>query len=304
MGGIPRGLLTLALALLVCACTFRVSEDQFIRPLHGGSLSREALAPVAPAYTVTDHWIATPDGARLSAVLLRQPGSRATVLYFGGNQFTIERFGAAVAAVFAPLGVDLMIVDHRGYGRSEGIPTQANMEADGLAAFDYLNRNIGVDAGSIVVHGQSLGSFIAGRIAAERPAGGVVLESSATTTEDWVEANLRGAARLVARAEIDEALRGRGNLANMVRIEEPLLILVGADDRTTPPHLSEALYAASPLPANRKTLVVAEGAGHNDVLVGAAAIAAYRDFLSALVEARGPAEPSPGPTSPVTGNSR
>lgn len=282
----PRRSLPPTLALLACACTFQVSEDRFIRPVAGGSLSPQALAQVAPAYTLSEHSIETADGARLSAVLLRQPGARATVLYFGGNQFTIERFGAAVAAVFAPLGVDVMIVDHRGYGRSQGIPTQANMEADGVAAFDHLSRTIGVDPARIIVHGQSLGSFIAGRVAAERPAGGVVLESSATTTEEWVDANLRGAARLVARAEIEESLRGRGNLANMARIEEPLLILVGAADRVTPPRLSEALYAASPLPAGRKTLLVARGAGHNDVLRSPAALAAYREFLDRLAQGR------------------
>ncbi|HYJ30536.1 MAG TPA: hypothetical protein VEW25_09375, partial [Allosphingosinicella sp.] len=132
----------------------------------------------------------------------------------------------------------------------------------------------------VVLHGQSLGSFIAGHVAAERPAGAVVLESSATTTEDWADANLRGMARLFVRVEIDEALRGRGNLANMARIEEPLLILAGERDRTTPPRLSRALYAASPLPAGRKALFVVPGAGHNDVMLHTDTIAAYRALLA------------------------
>ena len=130
-----------------------------------------------------------PDGVRLSAVLLRQPNARGTILYFGGNGFTIGQYGGYVAAVFAPLGVDVLIVDHRGYGRSEGMPTQANLEADGVVAFDYLSGTMGVAPSRIIVHGQSLGSFIAGHVAAERPAAGVVLESSATTAEDWVNAN-------------------------------------------------------------------------------------------------------------------
>ncbi len=271
----------LLLPLLLAGCTVTVDERSLLHPTPGGGLAAEALARAAPAYAMSEQWIAAPDGARLGAVWLRHPGARATILYFGGNGFTIERYGAWVASVFAPLGVDLMIVDHRGYGRSEGIPTQANLEADGVAAFDHLARLTG-DPSRIVVHGQSLGSFIAGRVAAERPTGGVVLESSATTTEEWVAANLRGAARLVVRAEIDPALRGRGNLANMARIEEPLLILVGEDDRTTPPALSQRLHAASPLPPGRRTLAVIAGANHTDVLTRPAAIAAYRAFLSGL----------------------
>lgn len=265
--------------LALAGCTAHVGEAQLLRPVAGGALSAEAVEGAAGVYEMSDQWIAAPDGARLSAVLLRQPGARGTILYFGGNGFTIERFGAYVAGRFAPLDVDVMIVDHRGYGRSEGRPSLSHLEADGLAAFDHLSRIAGVDPARIVVHGQSLGSFIAGRVAAERPTAGAVLESSATTTEAWVAANLRGARALLVRAEIDPALRGRGNLANMARIEEPLLLLVGAADRTTPPSLSQALYAASPLPADRKALSVVPRAGHNDVLLQPEAIAAYRAFL-------------------------
>jgi uncharacterized protein len=279
--------LSLALVpVLLAGCSFTVDEASLLHPTPGGALSAEAVEGAAGVYEMSDHWIAAPDGARLSAVLLRQPGARGTILYFGGNGFTIERFGAYVAGIFAPLGVDVMIVDHRGYGRSEGRPTQANLEADGVAAFDYLEGVLHVPASRIVVHGQSLGSFIAGRVAAERPTGGVVLESSATTTEDWVAANLRGARRLVVRAEIDPALRGRGNFANMARIEEPLLLLVGAQDRTTPPSLSRALYAASPLPTGRKTLAIVPAAGHNDVLLKPEATAAYRVFLDGALAGR------------------
>lgn len=253
-----------------------------LHPTPGGALSAEELEGAAGVYEMSDQWIAAPDGVLLSAVLLRQPGARGTILYFGGNGFTIERHGAYVAGAFAPLGVDVLIVDHRGYGRSGGVPTQANLEADGVAAFDHLTGALGVDPARVVVHGQSLGSFIAGRVAADRPTGGVVLESSATTTEEWVAANLRGARRLVVRAEIDPVLRGRGNLANMARIAEPLLILVGAADRTTPPSLSQALHAASPLPSGRKTLAIVPRAGHNDVLLQHEAIAAYRAFLESV----------------------
>ena len=274
-----RFTILLPMAALAAACTVHVGEDTLLHPTAGGGIDAAALAQAAPAYSLTEHWIPAPDGARLSAALLTQPGARATILYFGGNGYTMERFGAYTAGLFAGGRVNLMIVDHRGYGRSEGTPSQANMEADGVAAFDYLARLEGIRPDRIVVHGHSLGSFIAGRVAAERPTAGVVLESSATTAEQWVDARHRGLARALVRVEIDETLRGRGNLGNMSRIEEPVLILVGQDDRTTPSRLSEALYAASPLPAERKTLAVIPGAGHNDVLLHPEARQAYDDFL-------------------------
>ncbi|HEX8064020.1 MAG TPA: alpha/beta fold hydrolase [Allosphingosinicella sp.] len=269
-------------ALLLSGCTAEIRESDFIRPLRDGPLSAQAVAAAAPGYRLTEHRIPRPGGGRLYAVHLRQPGARATILYFGGNGYTVGRYGAWTASVFAPLGVDLMIVDHRGYGLSEGKTGIAAMEADALAVFDYLSGLAGARQ-PIVLHGHSLGSFIAGHVAANRPAAGVVLESSATTTEQWVAASTPGAARLfIRKVDIGEGLRGRGNLANMARIEEPLLLLVGAKDRTTPPSLSQGLYAASPLPETRKTLRTIEGAGHQDVMTRPETIRAYRDFLDRL----------------------
>ena len=272
----------LPLVALLAGCTMEVRENDLMRPVRGGALSTAAVAAAAPAYSLTEHRIASADGARLYAVHLRQPGARATILYFGGNGYTTGRFGAWTASVFAPLEVDLMIVDHRGYGLSEGTPAIAAMEADALAAFDYL-RGLGGGGGRIVVHGHSMGSFLAGHVGAHRPAAGIVLESSATTTEQWVEAGTPGAAKpFIRKVDIAPSLRGRGNLANMARIEERLLLLVGAKDGTTPPRLSAGLYAASPLPGSRKTLKTVTGAGHADVMTKADAIGAYRAFLAAL----------------------
>lgn len=266
------------LAAALCACSAQIGERNLLRPIPGGTVSAEAMARAAPTYRVSEQWITASDGTRLHGVLLRQPGARGTVLYFGGNGYTIERFGSITAGVFAPLGVDLMIVDHRGYGMSGGTPGIDTMMTDGLAAFDHLARQPGSSAARIVLHGQSLGSFVAGAVAADRPAAaGVVLESSATTTEDWVAAMAKG---MPVKVRIDPKLQGRGNLGPVRAIREPLLLLVGAEDRSTPPPLSEALYRASPLPAGLKTLAIVPGAGHNDVLLKPQAMAAYRTFLA------------------------
>lgn len=135
----------LLLAALLAGCTAKVRESDLLRPHRGGGLTAEAVTAAAPAYSLAEHRIATPDGASLYAVHLRQPGARTTILYFGGNGYTIGRFGAWTASVFAPLGVDLIIVDHRGYGLSEGSPTAAAIEADALAAFEHARTLAGAE---------------------------------------------------------------------------------------------------------------------------------------------------------------
>jgi uncharacterized protein len=181
------------------------------------------------------------------------------------------------------LGVDLVIADHRGYGQSAGTPTIANMEGDAGAVFDYVARLPDRAPGPIILHGHSLGSFFAGYLASVRDTGGVVLEGSVTTAEDWVAAGTPGIAKPFVKVRIAHDLEGRDNLANMARIEEPLLLLVGEKDGTTPPRLSTGLYEASPLPPGRKTLVVVRGARHDNALTKPEAMAAYRRFLDSIV---------------------
>jgi len=278
----PKFVLSCIAALMLAAptlsaCAAQLTEERLLRPVAGGTLSQDSVRRVVPTYTVTEHSIVAPDGARLHAVLLRQPGARGTVLYFGGNAYSMERFGAATAAEFAPLGVDLMLVDHRGYGLSQGRATVGSLETDGAAAFDYLAGLPGIDRAHIIVHGQSLGSFTAGYVAAHRDTAGVVLESSVTSTEDWVGA-VMGPSVTIA-----PSLRGRGNLRHMAAITEPLLLLVGEADRQTPARLSQGLFTASTLPPSRKLLSIIPGANHNDVMLHPGAIDAYRSFLALVL---------------------
>jgi pimeloyl-ACP methyl ester carboxylesterase len=271
----------LAALCALTACTARVSESSLLHPVTGGTLAQEALTDEAAVYTVTRHDIVAPDGARLHGVHLRRPGARATILYFGGNGYTIGRYGAWTARVFSFLDVDLFLVDHRGYGQSEGRPTIAAMEADSLAVYDHVAALPGVTK-PIILHGHSLGSFIAGHIAANRPTAGVVLESSVSTAEEWVRAATPGAARAFVNVKIADDLKGRGNTDNVRRIDEPLLLLTGAKDKTTPPVLARALYAASPLPEGRKTLAIVPLADHNQAMMRVEAIAAYKRFLDSI----------------------
>lgn len=272
-----RSAAVLMIATSFAGCAMTVGESQLLRPVQGGALTSEALAVAAPEYNLTRHSVMATDGTKLEAVYMTRPGAAGTILYFGGNGFTIERYAPMTARALSPLKMNLMIVDHRGYGLSEGTPTTANIQSDGLSAFDYLSRLPA--AGPIIVHGQSLGSFIAGHVAASRPAAGVVLESSVTTTEDWAKSR---AGNAPVKVTVAKEIKGQGNLRNMPLISEPLLLLVGKDDKITLPKLSESLYQASPLPQNRKTLAVIDGAGHNTVLQKPAAIEAYGRFLASI----------------------
>jgi fermentation-respiration switch protein FrsA (DUF1100 family) len=77
------------------------------------------------------------------------------------------------------------------------------------------------------------------------------------------------------------------------RIEEPLLIVVGGKDKTTPPVLSQRLYEASPLPEGRKQLVLVPQAGHNNVMIAKIVHAAYGRLLAELTGSSPSSAPPP-----------
>ena len=258
-----------------------VTERSLLRPVPGGLLTAEAVASVASGYALEPQIVAAANGAILKGVLLRRAGATRTVLFFGPNVFTVER-GVAIAQILAPFDVNIMMMDYRGYGASGGTPSIAAFMTDGEAIFDHLASLPGIGSRSIVVHGHSIGSFVAGHVAAVRPTGGVVLQSSATAAEDFVKGQIPPALQDSVKIVVEDSLKSQGNLQNMDKLDEPLLIIVGASDKVTVPSMSEALYKASTLPEKRKHLAIIARAGHNDVFSQPAALDAYRSFLESI----------------------
>jgi len=105
----------------------------------------------------------------------------ATVLYFGGNAFVLSKQYEAVLSIYEEQSVDFVMFDYRGYGGSTGTATLDAILGDGLLIYDRVRAMPSIAGKPIVVHGQSLGSFVSGNIANQRTLSALVLESSATT---------------------------------------------------------------------------------------------------------------------------
>ncbi len=279
--------------LLLSGCvTLGVGPDHVLHPrldevTDGLALDPAAVAAAVPGTTLEPFPITATDGTPLSGLRARHAapdGARPTVLYFGGNSFRVSWLGMKKLVPLLRLGADVVLVDHRGYGRSGGEASVEALKADALAWFDAVAAEVGAER--VVVHGHSLGSFLASHVGAHREAGGVVLENSATTTEAYAEARLNAVPvlRPFIRLRVDEALRGEGSLGPVREIRSPLLLLAGALDGRIPAWMSEELYAASPLPSGRKRLAVFAFADHNRVPFDADFPRVYRSFL-ALVRA-------------------
>src|SRR5262249_8643865 len=106
--------------------------------------------------------------------------ARAHVLFFHGNAGNVSH-RLAHAASLSSAGLDVLLVDYRGYGRSTGRPSEAGLHRDAQASLAALRAGAGVDPARIVLMGESLGGAVALGLAVEMPPLALVLQSTFTS---------------------------------------------------------------------------------------------------------------------------
>ena len=204
------------------------------------------------------------------------PGSgNGTWLWFHGNGGNIGHRVTELALLHHRLGVDLLIFDYQGYGRSQGTPSERGTYQDARAALAYLQQHQGKDAGQVVYYGHSLGTAIAVKLAVERPPSGLVLVSPFTSASDlshlafpWIP--------------VSWLIKDKYNtLGRIPSVRNPLLIIHGSQDELVPVSHGENLFQAA---AEPKSFLALPQAGHNDTFEagGEAYWVAIETFLAAL----------------------
>lgn len=225
------------------------------------------------------------DGIKLHAWWLPAQGAAAgTVLHLHGNAANVSNH-LPLAAWLPRAGFNVLMLDYRGFGRSEGRPTLDGVVADARAALAHLRSRRDVDATRLIVLGQSLGGATALRLLAE-DAAGVRL-----AVIDSAFASYRGIARDAALQSIVLApflplalplLPGadKDPVTAAARIEVPLVFVHGRADRVIPFKHSEQLFAAAKEP---KRLIAVERGQHMDSVmrpdVQSQILAAMRDAV-------------------------
>jgi fermentation-respiration switch protein FrsA (DUF1100 family) len=204
------------------------------------------------------------------------PGPRdVAFLWLPGNGGNISHRVPLLRRLHDELGVPILLFDYRGYGSSEGEPSEAGTYLDAQAALGAFVRCSGVDAARVVYFGQSLGAANAVELATRQPPLGLVLESAFTSIRDM-------AAFHYPRHPLRPFIRTRyDSLARIGTVTAPLLVLHGEDDDIAPVSMGRRLYEAAPGP---KDLLVVPGAGHNDLdgVGGPSYFSALRGFLDRL----------------------
>ena len=189
------------------------------------------------------------DGTRLHAWYLPGSPEAPLILYFGGNAEAVA-WMIGVGAVVPK--ASWLLVDYRGYGLSEGSPSEDALAADALLWYDRFAPQ----AKKVIVFGRSLGSGVAVRLAAERRIDAAIL----VTPFDSMTAVGK---RHYPYLPVSLLIRHRfDSLSRAPKMTAPLLCVVAMRDSIIPPEHAKLLYDAW---AGPKRWIALEGAGHTDV---------------------------------------
>ena len=195
----------------------------------------------------------TEDGVALHAFFLPSPNASRALLFLHGNAGNASH-RLPNAAELVRLGVHVLLLDYRGYGLSEGTPTEDGLYADARAGLAHLVDVRGIPEERIVLFGRSLGSAVAVDLARDRPLAGVILESSFSSGADVARQLLGPLGPVVARGRFESSEK-------IGQVRSPLLFFHGDRDEVIPFELGRRLFERAPEP---KTFEVIPGAGHND----------------------------------------
>jgi hypothetical protein len=207
-----------------------------------------------PGLVFEDAWFEAADGIKLHGWFVPHDKPRAVALFTHGNAGNITHREDLLRELNR-LGVAVLALDYRGYGRSEGSPSEAGVLADGRAARKWLAQRAGVAESDIVLMGESLGGAVAALLAAESPARGLVLENTFCALPDVAQYHYPW---LPVKALIRTQLNAAGAIKNY---HGPLLQVHGDADTIVPIQFGRKLYEAANEP---KQFVVVPGADHND----------------------------------------
>lgn len=246
--------LVIGLDLLLLAGIVAWRGEHFIYypdPYPGGSWDFEGKE-----HLVEEVEFESTDGTHLNGWFAGLPDTDKTLLWFHGNAGNITHHRGDLK-FFTALGLQVFLIDYRGYGKSEGKPSEEGLYRDGRAAWQYARNQLNVPADNLYIMGHSMGGAIATELATDVDAGGLLLLSPFTSIQDMVfSAMPLPVLNFLFRTEMN-------NVKKIGHIDMPLLLFHGEEDRVVPPWMGRKLYETAPEP---RTFIEVPGAGHHDLI--------------------------------------
>jgi fermentation-respiration switch protein FrsA (DUF1100 family) len=232
---------------------------------------------------IEDVWMTAADGVRLHGWYCTPPqtdGEKGslipngmTLLWFHGNAGNLSHRYPVIEKLLEQ-GFNVFIIDYRGYGRSEGSPSEEGLYRDARAAWDYLVHERKVSSGQIIVFGDSLGGAVAIELATKVEPAGLIVQSSFTSIKDMAAQVMPFLPTFILRTKMD-------SINKIASVRCPKLFIHSPADEMVPYRLGRQLFDAASPP---KQFYEVKNASHNemDIIGGRAYFDAFGDFARAV----------------------
>ncbi|MBI4218535.1 MAG: alpha/beta hydrolase [Chloroflexi bacterium] len=243
-----------------------------------------------------DIWLRTRDRVQIHGWMIDDRSDR-TVLLFHGNAGNISFRLGEVALLVQRLNVNVFLLDYRGFGLSDGRPSERGTRLDAAAAVEFLLEEVGTPVGRLIYFGRSLGAAVATDLAARVRPAALILESPLPSVMRMTQASYPWIAPMLNPL----FLTRYDTLTSLGRVKAPVFIAHGDEDEVIPFALGREVFEAAREP---KVWYPVAGAGHNDMVVTGGS--AYLDALTTFVRTHVP-EPAvsdkavPGANVPEAG---
>lgn len=225
-------------------------------------------------FNYQDVFLTTADDVKLHGWFIPCEKADRTLLIFHGNAGNIgDRL--PWIELLHDLGAHILIIDYRGYGKSEGKPFEAGLYRDAQAAYDWWARDRQAHGEKLILFGESLGGAVAVNLASKVSPAGLILQSTFTSGWDMAKTMFPiGLLQPLLNVHFDSAKA-------ITEVQCPKLLIHGTQDEVVPFDLGKKLFELAPPP---KTFYPVPGAGHNDLveIAGAEYMRQLQMFLLAI----------------------
>lgn len=236
----------------------------------------ELLASPADAGLAYEEvWLEASDGVKLHGWWIPSRKQRAAAVFFHGNAGNISH-RVETYMILEALGLSTLAIDYRGYGRSEGSPSEQGTYDDADAAWAWVQTEGGFADREIVIMGRSLGGGVASALASKVNPAALILESTFTSIPDMAAKVLPfPGVRWLSRMDYNNVERARA-------IEAPKLHVHSPEDQVVPFEQGRQLFEAA---AEPKHFLEIEGT-HADgfITTGKPYVNGLRAFLAAVFD--------------------
>lgn len=216
---------------------------------------RIEYTPATAGLEFTDTFFKTKDNKTINGWFIPAKDAKFTVLFFHGNGGNINHRLDKIK-ILNNIGLNVFIIDYRGYGKSEGKPSEKGVYLDADAAYDYLVKIKGISPDSIIVYGESLGAAVAIELCTKIRVKGLIIEEAFTSIRDMGKLTYPWLPSFFVTDRLN-------SLTRVGKINIPKLFIHSRNDNLVPFVLGEKLYKKAQEP---KYLVVISG-GHNSAFL-------------------------------------